>query len=243
MSRSGKDFVVQVRTHKPWRKIVLAAVLLLALSGGGWGLYDYGRYKGGYDSHRAVGQLKALRAKVGALADDNRRLRRQAVRLQQGNRVDHYAYRDVSDSLKGLQDEVYELKEEVAFYRTVLEPGQSSKGLRVQSLKMQGIGRRNQYRYKLVLTQVLAHADSVNGAVQVKISGIQNGAQGTLAWRDVTTDGDKELHFHFKYFQKLEGVISLPPGFKPTRVSVHVVPKGRHKQVVDRSFKWNEVRA
>lgn len=243
MSRSGTDFVVHVKTRKPWRKIVLVVLLASGITAGGWGLYDYGRYRGGYDSHHAAQKLARLRARLGQVADDNQRLRRQAAALQQGNRVDHYAYRDVSQSLKGLQDEVYELKEEVAFYRTILEPGKSSKGLRVQSLKMEGIGRQNQYHYKLVLTQVLSKANPVNGAVQVKIYGLQNGAQGMLTWRDLNPDGDKELHFHFKYFQKLEGVISLPVGFKPTRIAVRVIPKGRHKRVVDRSFKWNEVEA
>ncbi len=243
MSRSATDFVVKVKTHKPWRKIVVIVVLVLAVAGGGWGFYDYGRYKGGYDSNRAAQQMQQLRTRLGQLASENQRLQRQAAVLQQGNRVDQYAYKDVSQSLKGLQDEVYELKEEVAFYRTILEPGKSSKGLRVQSLKMEGIGQQNQYRYKLVLTQVLSKADPVNGAVQVRIYGIQNGAQGSLSWADLTAEGTKELHFHFKYFQKLEGVISLPVGFKPTRIAVRVIPSGRHQQVVDRNFKWNEVEA
>lgn len=243
MSRSGADFIVQVKTRKPWRKIALMVFLVSSITAGGWGLYDYGRYKGGYDSRHARQKVQQLRARTGQLAAENQQLRRRAAALQQGNRVDRYAYKDVSQSLKGLQDEVYELKEEVAFYRTVLEPGKSSKGLRVQSLKMEGIGQQNQYRYKLVLTQVLSKANPVNGAVQVKIYGLQNGSEGTLAWRDLNSDGDKELHFHFKYFQKLEGVISLPVGFKPTRIAVRVIPKGRHRKVINRSFKWNEVEA
>jgi len=243
MSRSARDFVVQVKTHKPWRRIALLVVLWSGAAAGGWGLFEYGRYTGQYDGQEAIQAVKQLRTQVGALAADNQRLHRRAALLQQGNRVDQYAYKDVSQSLRGLQDEIYELKEEVAFYRTILEPGKSSKGLRVQSLKMVGIGQQNQYRYKLVLTQVLAKADPVHGAVQVKIFGIRNGSQGTLAWRDLTSGGDKELHFHFKYFQKLQGVISLPVGFKPTRVAVRVIPKGRHKEVVEQSFKWNEVEA
>lgn len=219
------------------------AALVTCVAVGAWGFYDYGRYKGGYDRDRDAEKLSHVRDQLDQLEKENKRLHMQAALLQQGNTVDRYAYKDVSQSLKGLQDEIYELKEEVAFYRTVLEPGKAAKGLRIQSLKLQGVGHKNQYRYKLVLTQVLTNAKPVSGAVEVTVYGMRNGTQGTLSWSDLTSDRDRALPFQFKYFQKLEGVIAFPAGFKPTRIALRVVPKGRHNDAVEQSFKWSEVEA
>ncbi len=243
MARSATDFVVKVKSRKPWRKAAAIALLSVSLIAGAWGLYDYGRYKGGYDSNRAGENLSQLRDRLDQLAVDNQRLNSQAAMLKQGSKVDQYAYKDVSQSLKGLQDEIYELKEEVAFYRTILEPGDTGKGLRIQSLKVQQGGQRNQYLYKLVLTQVLSKAQPVQGNVHVTIYGHQGADQGTLTLSDVTADKDEELHFRFKYFQKLQGVITFPDGFTPTRVALRVVPGGKAKEAVEKTFNWSEIGA
>lgn len=243
MPRPSADIVVRVKARSPWRRVVLVTLGIAVVVGGGWGLYDYGRYRGGYDGAAAAGELVQMRAYVKQLEHSNKQLRNRTAMLQQGSKVDQYAYKDVSQSLKGLQDEIYELKEEVAFYRTILEPGDTGKGLRIQSLKVQRDGRANRYRYKLVLTQVLTRARTVHGDVQVTIYGRRGAGQGTLTWRDVTADKDKEMHFRFKYFQKLQGVMTFPDGFTPTRVALRVVPSGHRKKAVEKTFNWNEIGA
>ena len=242
MARSATDFVVKVKSRKPWRRGVTVVLLSLCLIAGAWGLFDYGRYRGGYDSNRAGEKLSQLHLQLDQLEANNQRLQRRAAMLQQGSKVDQYAYKQVSDSLKGLQDEIYELKEEVAFYRTILEPGETTKGLRIQSLRVQRDGQHNQYHYKLVLTQVLTKARPVHGNVHVTIYGQQGAGQSTLTLSDVTADKDNEIHFRFKYFQKLQGVISLPAGFTPTRVALRVVPGGNAKETVEKTFNWNEIK-
>lgn len=243
MPRPSADFVVRVKTRRPWRRVVIVALGIAGVVGGGWGSYEYGRYRSGYDGTADARELVQVRGYVKQLEDRNKQLRDRAAMLQQGSKVDQYAYKDVSKSLKGLQDEIYELKEEVAFYRTILEPGDTGKGLRIQSLKVQRDGQRNRYRYKLVLTQVLTRAQTVHGDVQVTIYGRRGADQGVLTLGDVTADKDKEIHFRFKYFQKLQGVMTFPDGFTPTRVALRVMPGGKAKQAVEKTFNWSEIGA
>lgn len=242
MPRPATDFVVKVKSRNPWRRVSAVVLIVSAINLGAWGAYELGRKKAGFDNSHAARELNDMRSQIQALEDDNEHLHERTAALQQGSKVDHYAYKDVSKSLKSLQDEIYELKEEVAFYRTILEPGQTDKGLRVQSLKVLPDGRHHQFRYKLVLTQVITNAQPVQGDVQVTVHGIKNGAQGTLSLNDLTTDGERNLHFRFKYFQKLEGVLTFPAGFTPTRVDLRVIPRGRSKEIVERTFDWTNIK-
>jgi len=243
MLRPSADIVVRVKARSPRRRAAVIALVIAGFAAAGWGLYHYGRYRGGYDGTAEAQELVKMRGYVQQLEDRNKQLRDRAAMLQQGNKVDQYAYKDVSQSLKGLQDEIYELKEEVAFYRTILEPGDTGKGLRIQSLKVQHNGQRNQYVFKLVLTQVLTRASTVHGDVQVTIYGRQGAAQGKLTLGDVTADKDKEMHFRFKYFQKLQGVMTFPNGFTPIRVALRVVPGGNAKKAVEKTFNWSDIGA
>ena len=47
--------------------------------------------------------------------------------------------------------------------------------------------------------------------------------------------------FHFKYFGELEGDISLPADFVPTRVVVHVSVESPKHSAVDEVFAWQDI--
>jgi hypothetical protein len=243
MPRSPADFVVKVKARSPWRRTVTITAACGAVILAGWVLYDYGRHRGGYESVTDAQDLIQMRDHVQRLEVENKHLSDRLALMKQGNKVDQFAYKDVSHSLKGLQDEVYELKEEVAFYRTILEPGDTKKGLRVQSLKVERDGQRDRYRYKLVLTQVLTDAAPVQGNVQLIVYGQQGTTLKALSLSDLTADKDSEIQFRFKYFQKLQGIMIFPAGFSPTRVALRVIPKGRAKETVEKTFNWSEIKA
>ena len=239
MAQPSPTYVVKMGARSPGRRAAAAAVVLLAAGA----LYSLGHYVGLRDGGRAAHDYGPLREQVADLQRENQSLRARAAMLQQGSKIDQYAYRDVSKSLKGLQDEIYELKEEVAFYRTILEPAQSGKGLRVQSLRLAREGGTDQYRYRLVLTQVITEVNSVSGDVEMTVYGDRNGAPAQLSLKDLTGGADARLHFGFKYFQKLQGEVALPDGFTPERVVLRVIPRGKAAQAVERTFQWKEVKA
>lgn len=239
MARTNPGYVVKVAPGGPRRRVAAAALGVAAALLAAGGVYYLGHYMGA----RAARDYDGLRHYAARLQEDNRDLRTRAAMLQQGSKIDRYAYRDVSKSLKGLQDEIYELKEEVAFYRTILEPAQAAKGLRVQSLRLAREGVTNHYRYRLVLTQVITEVKSVQGDVEMTVYGDKGGAPTQLSLKDLTDGEADRLHFGFKYFQKLQGELVLPDGFTPHRVVLRVAPKGKAADAVERTFEWKEVKA
>jgi hypothetical protein len=66
--------------------------------------------------------------------------------------------------------------------------------------------------------------------------------QVTLRWSQVSDGETSEPAFRFKYFQQLEGYLTLPEGFSPTRLLVTLEENGK-KALVTRQYNWDELRS
>jgi hypothetical protein len=228
-----------VKAHSPWKTRLVAVLGLAALAFAGWSLFEYGRYTAGFD------QADAVRAHDGLVAANKRLTKtvsdlqeKQAV-LQRTSQIDHQAYTDLQGNLKNLQDEILELKEELAFYRGIISPRDASPGLRLQSFRVEPTGQARDYRFTIVLTQVLNKNDTVTrGEVRLHIDGLQDGRQKDLSLREVNAKRVRALSYKFKYFQNIEGELLLPRGFKAQRVTVQVLPYGRERDKIEKTFDW-----
>jgi hypothetical protein len=60
----------------------------------------------------------------------------------------------------------------------------------------------------------------------------------TLYWSRISDGDTPEPTFRFKYFQQLEGYLTLPGGFSPTRL-ILTLEAGDRRKPVQRSYPWN----
>jgi len=230
---------LEVVERRPWRRRLGGALLLLALAGAGWGLFEYGRRRAGFDSLEATRTRVLLAERVLALERERDRLRQQVAYLEQARAVDRRAYDRVEADLVALQDELAELKQEVAFYRGIVAPGEARQGVRVERLRLRPSGPRA-YAWELVLSQPLARRRRVSGYATFLVHGVQDGRQRTLGLKELHA-GRSRIRFRFRYFQAAQGELVLPEGFAPTRMVVRVDvlrPKARR---IERAFSWDEV--
>ncbi len=227
-----------VKPHRPWKTRALTAVLLVAVLAGGWALYEYGRYQGGFDLFAAQQRQGALRARQQELEAEVDRLREANADLKRTRQVEHQAYGDLGTDLRKLQSEILELKEELAFYRGIVSPRKAARGLHVQSFELDPTGVARTWRYQLVLTQVLKNDTYVRGRVEVGIRGLRGGKQGELTLADVSANSVKALDYRFRYFENFEGRLVLPEGFVPQQISVRVLPHGRERGAIEETYDW-----
>lgn len=227
-----------VKPHQPWRVRLITALVVLGALASGWGLFEYGRVRGGYNRLEAGAERGRLLDQVADQEDAIRRLRENQVVLERTREVEREAYSLLENTVSSLQDEILELKEELAFYRGIVSPDDGSEGLRLQSFKLEtGLAERT-WRYKLVLTQVLKNDTVASGKVTMTVEGTQDGVPHQLPLKDVVISGDGEPAFRFKYFQDLEGEFELPAGFQPATMSVVVDPRGRKRRRLEESYDW-----
>jgi hypothetical protein len=230
-----------VRSHQPHRTGVILGVSLVGLLLGSFVLYEWGRYRGGYDGLRADRAQRALFDELDELKRSNGALREEIAMLTMSRNVDREAYLRVEASLGELQEQIQAQREQLVFYRGIVSPADGARGLRIENLVVTPGASQSEYRLKLTLVMAAArHDKSVSGSVELALEGARNGVPTRYALGDLLTGDvlDPKIGFSFRYFQNLERELQLPSGFVPDRVMVEVNPKGRSAEVIRQAFEW-----
>lgn len=226
-----------VRARPRWQSLLIRASMVFLALLIAWGLYEYGRYRAGFDLLAANEQKLEQQRQVDELRDENTRLREQRAILERSGGVEQEAYKQLQSTVGGLQDELLELKEELAFYRGIISPEDASKGLKLQSFTLSPGRGKGHYGYKMVLTQVLNNGTVAYGNIAMTVSGSENGEEREYTLAQLGEDSDP-LQFRFKYFQSFEGDITLPEGFIPSKVNLVVKPRSRTHKQLSESINW-----
>ena len=230
-----------IKSHSPGqRRLKLALALAVAMLAG-WGVYQLGQQAAGLDNDALYVEREQLLAQLVEGDTINTQLRARVAVLERAEQIDRQAYGEVERSLKQVQDEMLELKEEVAFYRGIVSPAETASGLSVTRFNLFGIGEEGVYRFKLVLTQLRTNNRLVKGHVRIAFDGVLHGQQTQLSLKEVSGGTLDRLKLRFKYFQNIEGDIVLPAGFLPSRVIVEVVPVGKGWKPFKKSFDWSDI--
>jgi len=228
-----------VKAYHPWRTRLVSILLVLVLILAAWALFEYGRFTAGFDSFKAGEDRGKLLKRVDTLQGQIDSLREQKAVLERDAQIKHQAYGELDTTLKVLQGEILELKEELAFYRGIVSPRDAAQGLHLQRFKIEPNGKPRGFRYKVILTQVLKEDRTARGYLQVNFEGLLNNESKVLSLQDVSEKHIKEEEFRFRYFQNIEGDVQLPTGFKPQRVTIKVVSRNRSRQdPLEKTFDW-----
>lgn len=230
-----------IKSHSLWPRRAKLALMLLALGLGSWGVFLLGQQAAGLDNDSLRIERDRLRALLAETEAGNRRLSSRVVVLERAEQIDRQAYGEVERSLKQVQDEMLELREEVAFYRGIVSPAETASGLSVTRFSLFGMGGEGVYRFKLVLTQLRTNNRLVKGHARIAIEGVLQGKQTRLSLKEVSGGTLGRLKLRFKYFQNIEGDIVLPEGFLPSRVIIEVVPVGKGWKPFKKSFDWSDI--
>ncbi len=114
------------------------------------------------NSYRITGfNREEARQQLVTLGDENQRLKREleTVRaaLSESERqvaIDKAAQTELARNVTQLQEENATLKEDLGFLRNVMSSGAAPEGVGVANLKVERDGNSNEYRYRMLLTQV-----------------------------------------------------------------------------------------
>lgn len=227
--------VVKARSTNHSRLLMTAAVVSVLLVA--WGIFEFGRYRSGFDLIAVEQQRGQHAEQLAGLASENGQLREQIAILERSSQIEQEAYKQLETAVTGLQDEMLELKGELAFYRGIISPTDAAKGLSVQSFELHNRGEGRTYQYKLVLTQILNNDNIASGTVALVVEGLHEGETREYPLQDLSKQ-DGELRFRFKYFQIFEGALDLPEGFNPSKVSITVKPRTKSHKRLSQSYDW-----
>lgn len=216
--------------------VALIVLLSLLLA---WGVFEFGRYRAGFDTIAASQALDALQRQLAEMDEQQGTLREQNAVLERSGQIERQAYKQLEGAVSGLQDEILELKEELAFYRGIVSPSDATKGLKIQNFELSEGAQAREYQFKVVLTQVLNNGTVARGEMLLEVAGLQQGEQKSYSLEQLGSASDSDATaFNFKYFQILEGNFQLPEGFEPIKVNLTVKPKSKTHNKLTQAFDW-----
>jgi hypothetical protein len=187
---------VAVRAEMPWYWRMALAAILVAIGYAAASL----RYIGGNAGN--------LREKVMQLEQENQSLHTQAIHVERQQQVTNVAQTDLAKDLTALQEENVRLKEDVTFYKSILEESAGVAVVKLHSFKVSRGARASEYQYRLLLIQSGKHDRNVQGSLQLTVIGTQDGKPATqVVLGGKSPSGGK---VNFKYYQPLEGSFTLP---------------------------------
>lgn len=229
-----------IRPESPTRSRILLAIVAIAVLGGGYVLYEMGRFHAGFNRFATTEQLETLQARIDTLEQENRALNEQRIRLQTDAKTEGETYREVSGTLRELQGKIQEQREAIAFYRGIISPEESESGLRIQDLQVVRGGEEARYNLRMVLVQVKQHHRQVYGKVEVTVDGARDGERVSLPLTALIPEGgSSKWNYGFRYFQDFDRELELPDGFRPEKIHVELAPSGRGNQGIRQSFDWS----
>lgn len=229
---------MSVRERRPLREALYFGFVVFALGVAVYLAYANGRATSAMQHLSASTERDRLVGEVDRLETQSRGFRERIALLERTGQIERKAYADVDEHLKDLEDEIFDLKEEVAFYRDIVS-AQRNKGLNIQSLDILPVGSGSDYRYRLVLTKDMRNDKVVTGKVNLSVEGEYDGKSKRLPFSELLGRESSDIEFQFRYFQKLEGQFRLPDGFFPHSVLVEVVAGEKSKKrTAERQFNW-----
>jgi hypothetical protein len=227
-----------VKMHHPRRTVVRVALALLLVILTLWAVFETGRIRGGLDQSAARAEQERLNGEVQRLERELAELRALLATAERSGQVDQLAHSDLRGLFAEQNDEILSLREELAFYRGIVSPADSRRGLRVHDFTLEPAGGPTAWRYRLVLIQAMQHDRQAQGNARLTLVGTAEGAPARLPLAEVSAQAVDGIPYDFRYFQEFDGDILLPDGFTPTRVEIELIARNARDGRVEQAFDW-----
>ena len=231
-----------ITIQRPFRWFLGLVALVALVAAMVWLAYEQGRQMAGFHSSDADRVSEMLQAEIENLRADLAQSQRQTAMLETNSRIEDDTSGELKKTLKQAQNEVLELKKELAFYKSIVAPEQSKPSIVIQTIQLKK-DQVGDFDYKIMISQQGRNDRFARGTVEVSIEGDNQGAKQVLALNDVSDDVKNPIKFGMKYFQNFTGKLKLPQGFTAESMRVKLKPSSKTLESVDEIFPWEDLTA
>ncbi len=143
--------------------------------------------------------------------------------------IERSARQQLARQLKSLESENGKLKEDLAFFESLLPTTTAAGGVTIRQLKADAVGP-NQLRYRLLIMQGGKADQDFKGTVQLIVTVLQEGKNAMITFPGPLQQepGDVEKYnLAFKRYQRIEGILTLPNGTRVQSIQAKILENGR----------------
>ena len=220
-----------------WRqRLLLAVLILLGFVVAAFYIGERAAYSGmglNPELYRAMKtQLPELQAQLVAA---EARLEVQSTQNQMGQQALEMVRRDLADQ----KEQIASLEEGLQFYRSLMAPGEIAQGLSLRPLELVALDSPGYYSYRIVAQQEARKHSQLKGELSAEVIGVLAGQQVSYSLAELSSDIEgSEIALRFRYFQSIDGELSLPEGFEPRSVSLVATATAPRKMEVREQYPW-----
>lgn len=217
---------VAVHTHVPWYlRWLIFTVLGGVVLGIGWLTYDFGRQYAGFDQGEALREQSQLQDLNARLNDENAAIRREIAAAERQLQIELATHSNLSTQIRNLAEENALLKEDLAFFQTLMASGSEPGGISINRFRVQQDALPGEYRYRLLIVQSRQRVKEFHGRLQFIVD-FENGAKSEVVSLPKQDENAQAYNLVFKFYQRVEGTFMVPPGAVIKKVQVRVLENG-----------------
>ncbi len=237
--KGSREYQYRVVKYRPliWGIFAAAVVVgcVLIGQGGYWLGYKYGVS----GQEMALTDLTAVSTQLESTREETETLKQQLANARLGAEVDQGALEVVRTEVTGLKERLASLEEENQFYRNLMAPSGNKRGLTFGAAEITETETPRTFRYKVVMQQLASQHSVLHGTLSFNIVGHIEGNLKVFALKDLSpTVASTNLKLRFKYFQNIEGELTLPEGFDPERIELEARSTGKKPVTIEKRLGW-----
>ena len=228
-----------VTTYAPIRRWITIVVLVLVVAGSVYGMFEFGRYRAGYDVVAGLKQRTELHNEIAAQETTISELRAKVAQLESSTVGQTREREEVQRTIGDLQAQVARANQELAFFRGIVTQNANSAEVKIQQARMVATATANKFRVRVTLVQPMKPDTVVSGVVVLSVDGEVDGKPGRADFATLSGGKRREIAFTFRYLENIDEEITMPPGMKPEQLLVEVRSNRRGSAPVQQSYVWS----
>ncbi|MCF6263676.1 MAG: hypothetical protein L3J24_08855 [Xanthomonadales bacterium] len=189
--------------------------------------------------HRSLDSLGEIEEQLEISEQNIQSLKAEKILLEQQSTIIRGANNRLLETENEYQSEIAQISSELAFYRRLAGAGGKLEGLTINKFMLQQTASDRVAHFRLTLTQNLQKARTISGDIQILVRGSLANQPGLLNWQSLQPESTQSPKFSFKYFQQVEGYLTLPQDFIPESVEITLKPEKKSR--VQASFAWQDI--
>jgi len=223
---------LSVKTHVAWHWRALGMGLVVALIGWMvWTGFDAGRLLGGFYKSEADEKRLELEGQVSALTTENRAMMSKVTRLESEMQMDKGAQDSLTRQALSLQTENTQLKEELTYLQQLVS-GSSKEGAITIRRPTVERDEPDQMHVRMLVVQGGAKGDPFVGQLSVALELQEEGRRLHINLPDDQPESAMALKLNFKYYQRIDVIVRVPPGAVAKTLQARVLQAGNSQPKV-----------
>jgi hypothetical protein len=206
-----------------WLGLIGLALVVFMLSRA---TYDFGKKFAGFDQSEADQEVQRLGASNFKMQQELEKSRGELAQSERQLQMERATYGDLVKQMKVLAEENAALKEDLAFFQTLMPSGGKEGGVAVNRFLVQNDALPGEYRYRLLLTQSGQRSKDFQGRLEFVINLQQDNKKVVMTLPPDDDKDGKGYKLNFRFYQRVESTFRVAPDAVVKSMQVRVYETG-----------------